>query len=63
MFQNVQYIDSLEKVLNTVDENEKYLLLVAQESDFDIEKIPDSLHVAGAIFPRLIKLVRYLKIE
>lgn len=54
MFTYVQYIKTLESVLQQLNEENKYLLLVAQNSDFDISKIPVSVQVVGAIFPRLI---------
>ena len=54
MFTYVQYIKTLESVLQQLNEENKYLLLVAQNSDFDISKIPVSAQIVGAIFPRLI---------
>lgn len=54
MFAYVQYLKTLKSVLQQLNTENKYLLLVAQNSDFDVAQIPVSSQVVGAIFPRLI---------
>jgi hypothetical protein len=54
MFDNVQYIDSINLVLSQINTEDKFLLLVAENSDFDIQKLPSSCQIVGGIFPQIV---------
>jgi hypothetical protein len=54
MFDNSQYIDSMNLVLSKIDSKDRYLLLVAENSDFDIKKLPSSHQIVGGIFPQIV---------
>lgn len=54
MFKNIRYIESFNVMLKYLESDERYLLLVAENSEFEVSKLPVNKSIVGAIFTRLI---------